>query len=453
MNSSRTYPKMSIRRKLRTNLSVEDKGLRKLDIYFAIWALVLPITSVVVVPSVPGTTLGYIFAFLSVPVALLFAPKGVGSLLYLLAVILVVTVPLIFIGQFGLLASPSLDISKLPLVNPYGGVLVLRSSLFTQSLYLLAGILTFAFVATFYRSSWDRYLLWGATFLATYGFYEFFFYLALGQNGDFLSNRVFFRGSQQHSGSLFQTFNVAGVNLMRLKSLTGEPSMYAFTILPFWIYAIHKRATFIHSLLFVSLLLTTSTTALMGIVIYLVYRVFASGTLIKLLKGKFDKFLLFMLSFLFTFSLVAWDAVADFIDEMVVTKLTLGNLSGIERFYSFLSGLEFFLDAPLLNQLFGIGFGYVRSTDFLTTLLVNMGLIGFISFCGLVLYPILKLQRTYRTLGLKAALLTLFLVMLMAVPEYSYLSFWLFLGIAYHELHNIEHKTEAITTSHAARTV
>jgi hypothetical protein len=409
-------------------------SVTRLDCFFALWALVLPITSLLIFPSIQGTTLAYLLAFSSLPFAVLFFPGRAGRLVKWLAIFLAIFVSLNILSQFSLQSFPQLDISGLRLVNPYDGQLLLRTSLFTQSLYLLAGVLTFLFVATFYRPSWDRYIFLGAALLAVYGLYEFFYYMAFGQNGDFLSNRIFEAGDRSHRGSLFQTLTVPGTRIMRFKSLTGEPSMYAFTILPFWIYAIHRRKGMLQALLLLTLLLTFTTTAVFGIGVYLVARLWMLDAIRWPLKRRVDRFLLvFGIVSLLGVALF-WPVVVDFVQEMIIAKLTLDTVSGVQRFQFFWTSLKFFLAAPLPTQLFGIGFGYIRSTDFLTTLVVNNGVVGFLLFSSVFLYPVLRLDNSYRSIGLKAALLVIYATMMIAVSEFAYLSIWLFLGLAYNEL-------------------
>jgi hypothetical protein len=408
--------------------------MKKLDRFFALWALVLPITSIVVVPGIQGTTPGYLLAFLSLPLALIFRPKPAARLVHAAILFTAAFIVLALLAQAGLILSDTVDISKLRLVNAFDGKVFFRPSLFTQSLYLLAGIFTFVFIRTFYRPSWNRYILWGAVILAVYGLYEFVFYLLFHESGDFLSNRTFDAGSGAKSGSLFQTFTVAQISIMRLKSLTGEPSMYAFTILPFWIFAIHQRVAWIHILLLVTLVLSTSTTAILGIVIYMLIRVWYLHLVPKFFKGRLDRYLFALIVAGSLLTIFAWPVVRNFFEWMILDKLTLANTSGTERFLYFSSNLDFFVSSSLFNQIFGIGFGYTRSTDLFSTLLVNVGLVGLGAFSVFMLYPVARLSRTYGDVGLKAILVVAWLCMMVAVPEFGYLSTWLFLGIAYSHL-------------------
>ena len=49
-------------------------------------------------------------------------------------------------------------------------------------------------------------------------------------------------------------------------------------------------------------------------------------------------------------------------------------------------------------------------------------------------YPIIKLKRNNRNNGLKLALIVTLIMGMVSVPEYSYLSMWMMLGIAYNSV-------------------
>src|SRR5699024_6798385 len=100
---------------------------------------------------------------------------------------------------------------------------LLRPTLFSQSLYLLAAILAFLFVRQWYHKSWDSYIFVGILLLVAYGFYEVFYYWITGTSGDFISNRTFNFGCW---GSSTHIIDLAGLSMLRMKSLTGEASMF-----------------------------------------------------------------------------------------------------------------------------------------------------------------------------------------------------------------------------------
>ncbi|MBP2658163.1 MAG: putative rane protein [Firmicutes bacterium] len=328
------------------------------------------------------------------------------------------------LSQLGLLIwSPNFE--NLVMINPYDSSKIFRSTMFTQALYLLAAFSTFLFSKLFYKRQWDKYIFSGVIFLALYGLFEFIYFLIFNQNGDFISNRVFGDG-EIGSGSLFQTMTIGGLGLERLKSLTGEPSMYAFTVLPFWIYTLHTRNKCSSLLFLVTLILSTSTTAIIGIIIYLLVRFRYFG-----IKDSFIKYFLILLMIVI---ILIGPIIMDVIQLLVVDKITLTNISGIDRYNNFINSMDFFINTSIISKLFGVGFGYIRSTDMFSTLIVNNGIIGFSIISMIFGYPLWKLENNYRNIGLKASLIVIYFTMMISVSEFSYLSIWLFLGMAYNQV-------------------
>ena len=397
-----------------------------IDIFFKCWALVLPVTSVLIFPSVQGTTPAYMMAFLSIPLILLTARfREIKQYVYVALLIMVGYITLNLCSQFFLAVYGNMDLTTLPLVDPlaFSRKFVLRPTLFTQSLYLAACVLTFLFVYQWYNPSWDPYIFAGILLLVTYGFYEVFYYRLTGTSGDFLSNRVF---NERYFGSSTQLIELAGVRLLRMKSLTGEASMFAFTVLPYWVFAIHKRRYIIAGILTLALLFSTSTTALLGITTYIIFLIFSR---------KIDwKYLAAGAGGLLIVTVVKFDTVYSILNELVLKKLFAISISGGVRLSNFFESLTFWWEAPLPTKIFGLGFGYIRSTDFFTTALVNNGLIGLSIYLLVFTYPILALGKGPKKFSLKATLAILLVTMLIAVTEYTYLTTWMFLGMAYHYL-------------------
>jgi hypothetical protein len=120
----------------------------------------------------------------------------------------------------------------------------------------------------------------------------------------------------------------------------------------------------------------------------------------------------------------------DLIDQVVLAKALGENLSGAERSGTMLGTFQYWLDLNWISQLFGVGFGYVRSTDFISTLIVNCGLVGLFGFMWIFLKPFSMLSDEDIDIGLKQCLLSTMLAMLIAVSEFSYLIPWLFLVLS-----------------------
>ena len=400
------------------------------DAYFRLWALFLPPTSFLVFPQIQGTTPAYLFALLLIiPLAnYLILPQKIALQFFRdLFLLTAIFICLNLIAQLALLFFNPPSFGALPFIDPFDPRLILRKSMFTQSLYLLAAVSTFLFVRHCYVQDWDKWMFAGVVIFAIYGVYEVIYYLATGQFGDFISNRTF--GNGEWLGSKNQLISLGPFETLRLKSLTGEASMYAYIVLPFWIYAIHTHRTTIHLFLMATLILSTSTTAYIGMALYFLIRIFKYG-----LSNNSFKYLLIGGGLVVIVSIVNADVIVDGYQKIIADKLTANNRSGFQRLTHFLEAFRIMAEQNTVNQLFGVGFGYVRATNMFSTLLVNMGVIGVILATVIFMRPVLKLPNDYRSFGIKAALLVIFVTMMISVPEFSFLSTWLFLGIAYREM-------------------
>lgn len=395
--------------------------------YFSIWALFIPISSFLLIPNVQGSTPGYLFAFFSTIIVFFACAKRIDGFLMFAKDIIIFFFVFILLNatsQLILSFSEPNDFSKLVLVDKLDYTILLRKSLLTQTLYLIPGVITFAFVKRFYNKKWDKPLFIGITIFALYGLYEFLYFLIFKDFGDFISNRNFSEHETVKLGT--QLMTIGSVVVQRIKSLAPEPSMYTFTVLPFWIYSIHTGRRFISYLLLATMLLGASTTAIVGILIYYILRVLS----INKLK------LFFVSCFGLVITLIFWDQIYLYLDKAIISKFTLDTQSGIDRYSFFKNHMTYFFDMNFFSQLFGMGFGFIRSTDFFSTLLVNNGLIGFVAFTSLFFYPIFTLKsKDKRIVSLKISIFIIYMTMMISVPEFSYLTIWLFLGIAYSEIH------------------
>ena len=404
---------------------------RILTIFFCLWAYLVPITSVLIVPSVQGTVPGYLMCYLSFGLVVLFADEDKrGSYMAILGVCSLVWIFFFSVSQ---LADMTIDhpisLNNVVAVNPQDKTFVMRTSLFTQSLYLAAVILFGTFVCIFYERRWDKALIAGGVLMALFGIYECAYFSFTGMRGDFITNRGFGSDLGQADGSWmnFQTLVVAGHTVMRLKSLTGEPSMYVFSMFPYWIYARTVcRSPWPARILGLSLLLTFSTTAVVGFLCFL-------G--VKMLRMRIDPVRVVVSALIFAVVCYLFrDYILEFLNDGVFEKVQGRNDSGAERYGNFMWSVEFWASLPLINQLVGVGFGYIRSTDMASTLLVNNGIVGLFLFSFVFLYPSIKLDNSDRSLALRLCLVSIYAMMMTSVPEFSYLAPWAFLGMAYHRL-------------------
>ncbi|MED4135711.1 hypothetical protein P4668_25300 [Priestia megaterium] len=407
-----------------------EYNLPAADRYFKWLALFLPISSFLLIPSVQGTTIGYFLAFFLFVFVAMF--KGVRSKFYIDFIKLSLVFGFITVAAQWILGARSyVSLDGLRLVDETLYPVMMRSSMITQSIYLIPCFLLMVFVKNFYNEKWDKYAFRGAILISIYGIYEFLYFFVFKDNGDFISNRTFGDGS--HEGSLFQTYTVAGMALQRIKSLTGEPSMFALTILPFWIYSMHLKRKFLSIFFFIVLALSNSTTAFLGIGMYI------------LLYIRYNFQSVFKMYFVVLFGFIGcmfigFNKIILFFQTNFGAKLSAQNVSGAERTMYMQQHLEYFMDMPFMSKLFGLGFGYARSTDFFSTILVNTGIIGTLLFTLLFLYPVFKLGYSDKEIGLKCSLIVLYVAMMISVPEFSYLSIWLFLGISYYYVDKAKRK-------------
>jgi hypothetical protein len=397
---------------------------RYYSVLLVFWA---PVTSLLIFPHIQGTTPGYILCFIGLPLVLLSGEKVVRDYIVLLFLCFAVWCFFCIFSQFfGLIWYYQIFEAGLVLVDDADLSKIFRVSLFTQSIYLFAVVLYFSFVYFFYESKWDSWLCVSATMMASYGIYEFIFFMFFERSGDFISNRMF--GSDMSAtGSAAQTMVVGGVWLTRVKSLTGEPSMYALTMMPFLFYAYAMRwRAIVKVTITASVILTASTSALLAAAVALS---------VALLHGRVRLRLVFLAIGVFAvFFALTYEFAVDLVDQVILAKALGENLSGSERAGTFFEMLRFWSGLHLAPQLVGVGFGYVRSTDFFSTLLVNCGLLGLTVFLVLFLYPVFRLGGDRRSVALKQCVLSTMVVMLVSVPEYAYLSPWTFLAIAYRDV-------------------
>lgn len=401
------------------------------DKFFIIWSFFIPISTWVIDPSIKGSLISYLLAFLS-PLVIIFFRQDIIKA-YILDIIKI-TLVLLFFALMSQLANTLFNIQYLDLVlvNPENfSDKFFRSSLITQSLYLIPSILTFLYIKYLYKPSWDKWIIYGGLVFVIYGFYKWLGFLILGFDIDFLTNRTFGTLDEAQMG---QYFVVAGTVMQRFQSLTGEPSMFAFTILPYFIFAIHKKANIvIISVIGLSILVSTSTTAYLGLFIYLIYLLFY----VKKDK-KFMIYLLLILALLIMLYFIFYNYINDIVNMFILNKSDSGSANlrtgRIEYNLSYIAELDY------LHMLFGIGFGYIRAEDLFSTLLVNTGILGLLIFMYFYLKDFSLKVTSFKVLGYNAILLVSFITSMLAVPEFSYLSFWIFLAIIRNEKQYVVNK-------------
>src|SRR6266481_5830248 len=354
--------------------------------FMALWCVLMPITSFLLIPSAQGTIPAYVLAFASVFLVIMSrdgAQPSIQQTRYLKVALLAAGIWLLLLcgSQLGHLLSNRHDFGDMFLNNPSDTRVVLRSVLFTQTLYLAACLCIALFFRFFFRAEWMRYVLWGGWLLAIYGIYEWLFFLIFGQPGDFLANRTY--GEDLHTASWSQAIQVGPLDLLRIKSTFGEPSFFSAAVIPYLFLALEYKRKLLSAALLFCVVFSTSTSAFIGFPFALIiYSVFQR----KLSTSIAVAFLLFagaLATLYFVFP--------DTYESMFTAKLSADNTSGDLHQEAAQATSETAKTFTFMNRLFGIGFGYYYGSVF-TVILVNTGWIGLAVYCYAFLKPVLLLQ-------------------------------------------------------------
>jgi len=405
----------------------EKKLLRSIYVFLAILLCMAFSVSIVIYPAISLSVPSYIMVYLAAPFFLWLSYTRDREFFRELMIIVTVFSCLNILAQlhvwmYDVSLDPSLTLTDRGDIERT----LLRPTLFGQSIYLFAGVLTYLYLKYYARREHIRYLYIGLRIIVLLGFVEVILFQLTGENGDLLSNRTF--NNKPGSGSLFQTITLSGLRLQRLKSLTGEPSMFAFSVIPFWILCIPLKRYLDFMLLGIALILTFSTSAYLGIIIFVLGAALVDQGLRKILfwivpAGAVALLILYLVS----------PAIQKVIHSVFIDKFTGSNESGSERSGHFLNQYTFWKEhLSLPGKLLGLGWGYVRSTDFFSTLLVNNGLLGLVGFTVFYFrHGFIRLKDTLFGKYYLIALFAVFLIMMGSVPEFAYLSLWVFLSIPY----------------------
>lgn len=392
----------------------------KLSILFSNIQSFVPLT------IIKGLLFTNIFIFLQVLYDLVFRPRLFVWIVFAFCVFFIMYSFWQLAVQFYYLATNPSYYSENLIFISNGDDLSFKLSLFTQSIYLFFCVIFFLYIYRYVLTednSLSKLIFLvkiGLIFYIGYGFFEWVMFILTGVNYDVLSNRI--TGEGFHYG-LYQYISLGGMDLMRFKSLAGEPSMFAYTVVPFFILFYYLKDQF-WIVLLLALVLSTSTTFILGILVFLVF---------DLLFIRRTFFLIMFFSFFVVVSALVFNEVLYSFIDFTLSKLTLTHESGSERFDNFIVHFNAWINSDLFHFIFGHGFGYVRSTDYLSSVLFNVGILGFLIITILFFYPIksLLLNRDNLSYGLAGGLVSIYFMMMLSVSEFFYFHIWLFLAISW----------------------
>jgi hypothetical protein len=325
-------------------------------------------------------------------------------------------------SQLGHLVSDRYHFGDMFMIDPNDTSVVFRKTLFTQTLYLAACLCIALFFRFFFRTEWMRYVLWGGWFLATYGIYEWLFFLIFKRPGDFLVNRTYGGG---HTASWSQAIELGPFALLRIKSTFGEPSFFSAGVLPYLFLALQYKRKWLSAALLFCMVFSLSSSAFIALPFALLIHC--------LFQRKVSRSVAFII-LLFAGALATlYFVYPDTFDAMFTAKLNGENESGQIHQDALEATNDTVKTFTIMNRLFGIGFGYFYGSVF-NALLVNTGWIGLIIYCYAFLKPAILLRPDNEGLALKVGVLTLFFLYYINVSELFLPTTWMFLGLAYWRL-------------------
>lgn len=397
--------------------------------YFKIWSIFIPITSVVIFPSIKGTLPSYILAFLSpLLLAAILRQKDFFSYsAYLFKGVYIFSF-LVLLSQLGNLIFP-ININLYSVLNDTSDTdsIFFRSSLLTQSMYLIPCFLLYTYSKFFYRIEWDRWINTSAFIFAGIGLLKWLIFIATGgsTDGDFLTNRTY---GQDGVNNLYQNLYILGQHLARVQSLTGEPSNFALIMVPLFFFMLSSqyRNKLAILLTFVSIFLSASATAFLGLFTGTVYYAVAQKENYHITVSKLF-FIAILVGIFFLFYYWNHDWINEYLDFILFSKMQSGSAD--ERLGFMGNNLDIWLTTDLWHQLFGIGFGVVRSTDLFSTFLVNIGIVGLFASILFWFYDYKIFPRKKLDIYQNMIILSSFFMAMVSVPEFSFMSIWLLLGI------------------------
>jgi hypothetical protein len=356
---------------------------------------------------------------------------------FVLVAVLSTLMPLWINGSLHIIGEKLLDNSTSPLLFSRKNI--------TGLLYLLFGVLIALGTAQMNSSLEDvrrslRALVISGVFISFWGLLQMTCYII---HVPYPS--AIFNNSETPSALGYLT-EFGDLNVKRISSVAVEPSMLAevlLAILPVILLALlfgrpifSKRMDFFcGALMMLVLLLTTSSTAYVGLAAMMVLVPASLATMRVFTWGSAIRRVFVWIFAASAAAIAAWamsSAVRGVVANTLLNKTS--SFSAAERVKSIYYAAQYFQQYPLL----GIGWGSVGSHDLVMKLLSNTGVIGLLAFAGFVVTILLGLRRVGRTNGdplsdyaVVSFISILILVFMNTLIGFAYVfgHFWFVLGL------------------------
>jgi O-antigen ligase len=322
--------------------------------------------------------------------------------------------------------------------------LVFRLRNITQVVYLVYGVVLTILVA--FKNSDVRELmrsvrifLISCVFVSLWGFLQLFCSLLNITYPAYVFNTSATGSAQGYLDRL------EDLGISRISSVATEPSTFAACLLiafVFVLFAVTGKLPLISrgwdrfalAAIFGALMISTSTTAYLGLaVVFVVYMFF-----LKQMRIRRRKYVIALLALVGLVGLMVafFSPAQDIFTSLVVGKAD--TYSGVARAYSVALAAQYFLQYPIL----GLGWGSVTSHDLVFKLLSNAGILGFSAFFFFLFSLFRRLWRGSKTAGGRSpewrwwstCLLGAFLVMVFTNVttgfDFVFEHLWFLLGLA-----------------------
>jgi hypothetical protein len=255
---------------------------------------------------------------------------------------------------------------------------------------------------------WYPFIL-GTFFISFIGFYQIAaHYLGWPYPANWFNNNP----------SFLQRYEDTIWGIKRLTATFPEASMYGLCSTGALFISLAFRGMWwgvVRFVILISAFLTFSTTAFLGIGMFFFW----------LFVSNFEKAKSPYRKLLFAPAAIA-SAIPLVFGLYNVLKSKIESESGFERYSSFLSGITLWLQSPLM----GWGLGAGRTTDGLSNVLLNFGLVGALLLLLVILrnFPVNIPSRCASLRSLWAGVMALGVLHLVSNPDLSFPYFWMLLG-------------------------
>jgi hypothetical protein len=353
--------------------------------------------------------------------------------------------PLIINGSISIRSPSILEATSTPLYFTLTNI--------TRALYVVFGVVIAIFVAIKNSHASEMaitlkiYVLSGL-FVSLWGWMQFIFYAQNIPYPDYIFNNSLNPVAQGFKQTIYE---LQSLKATRISSVAVEPSVFAeylFSVIPIVLYAVimkqpiisRRSDMFILGVMGGILVLSTSSSAYVGILI-LGFELLGILLLLRILKWK--HVLMFIAFFTVPLGLyLSVTFVQEYVNVFLLSKLEAG--SGLERLLSIEHAWGYFQEYPLM----GVGWGSVTSHDLIVNLLANSGLIGLLSFVGMIAYILGRLTDVALTrnvmsrksfgdtkirnwaIGILLSIFTLLLMQILTGFTYGFGHFWVILGLS-----------------------